>query len=251
MPATADIDSGTSVQPLLSSVSIGIVDSGLDQNTQLPYQFIDYRTSSLVENTNDMPPILKELVCGLTTPRTLPGNSTSNRYLPTVLLYDDAGLDYFDRITYLPEYYLTDCEIEILRTHIEAIVAEIPSNTDVVELGCGSLRKTELLLDALNRERTGVTYYAIDVMPRPLHESMAKLAPRFANISFCALCGTYDEVLPRLGKSARPKTVLWLGSSIGNLHTPDAVEFFTKISQNVMTANDAILIGMDKQKPTD
>ncbi|KAJ2163876.1 hypothetical protein GGF45_006253, partial [Coemansia sp. RSA 551] len=88
-------------------------------------------------------------------------------------------------------------------------------------------------------------------MPRPLHESMAKLAPRFANISFCALCGTYDEVLPRLGKSARPKTVLWLGSSIGNLHTPDAVEFFTKISQNVMTANDAILIGMDKQKPTD
>ncbi|KAJ2502571.1 hypothetical protein GGH96_000975 [Coemansia sp. RSA 1972] len=199
-----------------------------------------------------MPPILKEFVCGLTTPRTLPGNSTSaNRYLPTVLLYDDAGLDYFDRITYLPEYYLTDCEIEILRTHIEAIVAEIPSNTDVIELGCGSLRKTELLLDALNRERTGVTYYAIDVMPQPLHESMVKLAPRFANISFCALCGTYDEVLPRLRKSARPKTVLWLGSSIGNLHTPEVVEFLTKISQNVMTANDAILIGMDKQKPTD
>ncbi|KAJ2357185.1 hypothetical protein GGF43_001619, partial [Coemansia sp. RSA 2618] len=249
MTASADIDAGTSIPPLLPPTNLDVVDSSLAQATQLPYHFVDYRNSSLAGNAGVMPPILKDFARGLTKPRTLPGNSTSAvRSLPTVLLYDDTGLDLFDRITYLPEYYLTACEIEILRTHIQSIVAEIPSGSDVIELGCGSLRKTELLLDALDKQRTGVTYYAIDVMPQPLHESMAKLAGRFANITFCALCGTYDEVLPRLKKSARPKTLLWLGSSIGNLHSPDVVEFLAKISQNVLAANDAILIGMDKQK---
>ena len=34
--------------------------------------------------------------------------------LPTELLYDDAGLQLFDQITYLPEYYLTAAEADIL-----------------------------------------------------------------------------------------------------------------------------------------
>ncbi|KAJ2366033.1 hypothetical protein H4S01_002925 [Coemansia sp. RSA 2610] len=251
MTATAEIDIGTSVEPLLPSTALDTVGTNLERNSSLPYQFIDYRVSSLADSTGNMPPIVRQIVEGLTTLRALPGNSAkATRSLPTVLLYDDAGLDYFDRITYLPEYYLTACEIEILQTHIEAIVAEIPDGSDVIELGCGSLRKTELLLDALDKRRTAITYYAIDVMPQPLHESMAKLAAQFANVSLCALCGTYDEVLPRLTKSERPKTVLWLGSSIGNYHSPDAVEFLKKISQSVLAANDALIIGMDKQKQT-
>jgi uncharacterized SAM-dependent methyltransferase len=33
--------------------------------------------------------------------------------LPTLLLYDEAGLRLFEKITYLEEYYLTNAEIEV------------------------------------------------------------------------------------------------------------------------------------------
>ncbi|KAJ2459955.1 hypothetical protein GGI02_005816, partial [Coemansia sp. RSA 2322] len=124
----------------------------------------------------------------------------------------------------------------------------IPDDSDVIELGCGSLRKTQILLDVLDQQRTGITYYAIDVMPLPLHESMESLAPKFANISFVALCGTYDEVLMHFKKSTRRKTVLWLGSSMGNFACSDAVELLSGIAESALVADDGIIIGMDKQK---
>ena len=36
--------------------------------------------------------------------------------LPTLLLYDEAGLRLFEKITYLDEYYLTNAEIEVSDT---------------------------------------------------------------------------------------------------------------------------------------
>ncbi|KAJ1733316.1 hypothetical protein LPJ61_001617 [Coemansia biformis] len=213
------------------------------------YRFVDHRLAPPGTSPQGLPPIIREIVSGLAVPRKLPGRSPARfRSLPLVLLYDDVGLDLFDRLTYLPEYYLTNCEIDILQSHSNDIVAEIPDGSDVIELGCGSLRKTEILLDALNRQRSGVTYYAIDVMPGPLHASMSKLSSRFTNVSFVALCGTYDQVLPRLRESSRRKTVLWLGSSIGNYHADEAIGFLRQLSSSMMSPGDAVIIGMDRQK---
>jgi uncharacterized SAM-dependent methyltransferase len=57
--------------------------------------------------------------------------------LPTLLLYDSAGLKLFERITYLDEYYLTGDEIEVLQNHASKIAERIPDNAMVVELGSG------------------------------------------------------------------------------------------------------------------
>ena len=57
--------------------------------------------------------------------------------LPTLLLYDSAGLKLFERITYLDEYYLTGDEIEVLEDHAAQIADRIPDNAMVVELGSG------------------------------------------------------------------------------------------------------------------
>ncbi|KAJ2342871.1 hypothetical protein GGH92_005187 [Coemansia sp. RSA 2673] len=84
-------------------------------------------------------------------------------------------------------------------------------------------------------------------MPGPLRDSMESLAPRFGNVSFVGLCGTYDEVLGYFGKSSRRKTLLWLGSSIGNYSCQEATEFLTKVS-DIMSVNDSVIIGMDRQK---
>jgi uncharacterized SAM-dependent methyltransferase len=44
---------------------------------------------------------------------------------PSLLLWDEKGLQHFEAVTYSPEYYLTDCEIELLKKHSKEIAQEI------------------------------------------------------------------------------------------------------------------------------
>ena len=57
--------------------------------------------------------------------------------LPTLLLYDDAGLQLFEDITYLEEYYLTNAEIDVLNKYGDQIARRIQPGSLVVELGSG------------------------------------------------------------------------------------------------------------------
>lgn len=59
------------------------------------------------------------------------------RRMPTLLLYDEEGLQLFEQITYLEEYYLTNDEIETLTTHAEEIARHIQSGSQLIELGSG------------------------------------------------------------------------------------------------------------------
>ena len=52
----------------------------------------------------------------------------------------------FERITELPEYYPTRCEISILRNHGVDIAKLIPSDAALVEFGSGSSKKARILL---------------------------------------------------------------------------------------------------------
>lgn len=81
--------------------------------------------------------------------------SQAQRSLPTMLLYNEKGLQLFEevrcdatalivpimlinlQITYLDEYYLTNAEIELLREYSDQIAAKIPAGSLVVELGSG------------------------------------------------------------------------------------------------------------------
>ena len=57
--------------------------------------------------------------------------------MPTMLLYDEAGLKLFEDITYLEEYYLTNAEIEVLKNHAADIASHVRAGSQVVELGSG------------------------------------------------------------------------------------------------------------------
>ena len=65
-----------------------------------------------------------------------PQEGTEKR-LPTLLLYDEAGLQLFEDITYLEEYYLTSAEIEVLKKYGDQIARQIQPGSLVVELGSG------------------------------------------------------------------------------------------------------------------
>ena len=64
----------------------------------------------------------------------------AEKQLPTILLYDQIGLKLFEEITFLPEYYLTNSEIDILDRYADRIADTIPSGSQLIELGSGYAR---------------------------------------------------------------------------------------------------------------
>ncbi|KAF9272712.1 hypothetical protein BGZ88_004478 [Linnemannia elongata] len=171
----------------------------------------------------------------------------SPKTIPTMVLYDDYGLQLFDQITYLQEYYLTQEEIEILERDADKIVDHIPDNSVVVELGAGSLRKTVLLLNALERKRKNIRYYALDLMLDELTKSLKSLG-QFANVKTAGLWGTYDQGLAFVSSfgSEVPKTLLWLGSSIGNYTREEAQDFLASYRKS-LNVGDNWIIGVDRR----
>ncbi|KAF9439307.1 hypothetical protein BGZ76_003837 [Entomortierella beljakovae] len=176
-----------------------------------------------------------------------PQNPSQAKIIPTMVLYDDRGLQLFDEITYLDEYYLTQEEIEILERDGDKIVEHIPDNSVVVELGAGSLRKTVLLLNALERKRKNIRYYALDLMLDELTKSLKSLG-QFANVKTAGLWGTYDQGLEFVNSFGPdvPKTLLWLGSSIGNLTREEALSFISSY-RKTLNVGDNWLIGIDRR----
>ncbi|KAM0157134.1 hypothetical protein ACHAQE_006114 [Botrytis cinerea] len=184
--------------------------------------------------------------------------------LPTLLLYDERGLQIYEevgicllgafinhvnlwiQITYLSEYYLTNAEIDVLERSAESIAANIPSNSMVVELGSGNLRKVSILLRALDAAGKSVDYYALDLSLKELERTLEQV-PEFRYVKCHGLHGTYDDGLAWLKlpeNSSRPKCVVSMGSSIGNFQRHDASAFLKSFAE-VLSPSDMFLIAID------
>ncbi|THC96195.1 hypothetical protein EYZ11_004314 [Aspergillus tanneri] len=113
----------------------------------------------------------------------------------------------------------------------------------MVELGCGSLRKTGVILSAFEPLGRPITYYALDVSAGELHASLKMLKNAFvdsAAVSISGLHGTYDDcatwlasfsssLLPGLG-TGRAISFLWLGNSIANMSAAEASALLSRFS---------------------
>ena len=71
----------------------------------------------------------------------LGGLRATPKRVPAKYFYDGTGSLLFERITELPEYYPTRCEMRILREHARDIAKLIPAGAALVEFGSGSSRK--------------------------------------------------------------------------------------------------------------
>ena len=93
----------------------------------------DSLVSNIIEIRHDREELdlLKDIESGLRP------SDGAGKSLPTLLLYDEAGLKQFEKITYLDEYYLTNAEIQVLETYAARIAERIKPNSIVLELGSG------------------------------------------------------------------------------------------------------------------
>ena len=112
----------------------------------------------------------------------LDGLLQPQKSLPARLFYDEEGCRLFQRITELPEYYLTRTERALLTTVAPRVVAELPRNETgavLVEYGASDEAKAEGLLAARDAVGNAVfdAYVPIDVAAPALSAMATRLKP--------------------------------------------------------------------------
>jgi len=180
---------------------------------------------------------LRQLLHGLRQPQ---------KWISSIYFYDEAGSRLFDRITNLPEYYLTRTELAIMRAHGGEMAAEIGPRTMVIEPGSGAGEKIRLLLRALD---SPVAYVPVEIARGHLEASARVLAKEFPEIEVLPVWADFTRPLeiPRPAKEARGRSVYFPGSTLGNFEPPDAVSLLRNFAAMVGPGGSAV-IGVDLAK---
>ena len=191
------------------------------------------------EAQTELPSFAEEVKAGL---------SAADRSLPCRFFYDEIGSKIFEEICGLDEYYLTRVEREMLRVRAAEIAGHVDHDAVLVEFGSGSAEKTRLLIDALLARQETLVYVPIDISRSAIEESAEALLLDHPRLSVHAVCGEYETALASVrDHESKARLVLWLGSSVGNLHKPDAAAFLTRVRAG-LNASDRLLIGVDLRK---
>lgn len=173
----------------------------------------------------------------------LQGLSRRPRAIPCKYLYDAEGSDLFDRITELDEYYPTRTEIALLEQAGPDIADRVGPGARVVEFGCGSMRKTRLLLAALNQP---AAYVAIDVAREPLLLGARRLSALYPDMAVVPLVADFTRplALPPDQAEGGPVLGFFPGSTIGNMHPTEARTFLRRAGR-VVGPGGRLLVGVD------
>ncbi|MFL1897167.1 L-histidine N(alpha)-methyltransferase [Aquimarina sp. 2-A2] len=173
------------------------------------------------------------------------------KYLSSKFFYDKKGDALFQKIMALPEYYLTNAEHTILTRHSTDIInsfSKNPEGFDLIELGAGDGKKTKVLLKELLKSNKEFTYHPIDISENAVEGLVNSLHKELPNLQVQGQIGEYFEVLDRLQSlSSRKKIIMVLGSNIGNLKHPRAIEFLKRLN-NCMNDDDLLFMGFDQKK---
>lgn len=164
--------------------------------------------------------------------------SFQQKEIPCSLLYDDRGSELYEKITELEEYYPFRVEKFRLKDHCDEIAAAIPDESVIVELGCGTARKSSIILTAVQKLRGRCKFVGIDVSASFLTEARANLVEQgIVPESIDMVEDEYIQGLKRV-RAMHPTAnlcIMWLGSSVGNFNDAGAIQFFRDISSAVGT----------------
>lgn len=179
----------------------------------------------------------------------LTGLSDEKKHLSSKYFYDNTGSHLFNLITQHPDYYLTNCELEIIKHYKEKISQKLNSHSfNLIELGPGEGIKTRLLVDQFLKDGHDFTYFTIDISEKYLSQIVRKFNKELAQLNLIALNADYFKGLKWLNEqSKKQNVVLFLGSSIGNFD-PHSTHVFLKSIWNDLQDGDYCLIGFDLRK---
>ena len=210
----------------------------------MPPTYKILRETDYADSFNETDAFALDVLVGLSSPK----KKLSSKYF-----YDERGSELFNRITELPEYYPTGCELEIIRQNSTAITRYVDYDQpfNLVELGAGFSKKTTTLLDHFIRQKLDFQYVPIDISECAMQSLIGTLKIRFPNLEANGLVTDYFNGLKWLNNRSRRKNlVLFMGSSIGNFtHAENCV--LLRNLWNCLNHDDVLLIGFDLKKDID
>lgn len=179
------------------------------------------------------------------------GLSATQKHLDAKYFYDKRGDELFQQIMKCPEYYLTNCELEILMQQSNLIIEackKFHNKIDIIELGAGDATKSIHLLKAAVSKNLTTTYIPIDISGNIIEHLRNFIPENIPDLIVDGQQGEYFEMLDKVSKqSDTPKLLLFLGASIGNMPVTDALNFCKALHQ-YLNPNDLLLIGFDLKK---
>jgi L-histidine N-alpha-methyltransferase len=179
------------------------------------------------------------------------GLKASPKRLNSKYFYDAVGDKLFQELMDCPEYYPTNCELEIFSEKTAELAAAIIADGDafdLIELGAGDAMKSTYLLKYLLEQKANFKYLPIDISGNVINYLNVKLPITLPGLQITGLNGEYFEMLKKAASlSGRRKVVLFLGSNIGNMPVNEAADFCKEL-RNHLNPGDMILIGFDLKK---
>ncbi|MCL2430875.1 MAG: L-histidine N(alpha)-methyltransferase [Alphaproteobacteria bacterium] len=175
----------------------------------------------------------------------LAGLQADPKRVPPKYFYDETGSHLFQRITALPEYYLTRTETGILERHADAIAQMIPPEAAMVEFGAGSSAKTRILLRAAPHVST---YVPVDISGAYLAAETALLRQEMPNLQVLPVAADFTRpfALPQtLGNG--PRVGFFPGSTIGNFE-PHEANALLRHAATILGPGALFIIGVDLVK---
>jgi len=175
----------------------------------------------------------------------LAGLAAKPKHISPKYFYDLAGSALFERITELPEYYPTRCELGLLQDNAPAIASLFPARCALIEFGAGSSRKARILLGAA---ATVETYVPVDISGDFLQQDVAQLRRDFPHLAVYPLVADFTKTFePPAPIAALPRVGFFPGSTIGNFEPHEAAKFLRNAGA-ILGANAVLVLGVDLVK---
>lgn len=182
----------------------------------------------------------------------LVGLSRIPKGLPSRYFYDEKGSRIFQKITELPEYYLTKCENEILNTQKNKISNLMEGQVfNLVELGAGNGRKTSILISHFLKKKLKFKYIPIDISESAMKSLISFMNKKFPNLTTEGIVAEYFDGVKWLNQlNSNRNLVLFLGSNLGNFNRINSNVFLHNL-WNSLNSGDYVIIGFDLKKKID
>ena len=173
------------------------------------------------------------------------GLNKKAKSLPSKYFYDIEGSALFESITGVREYYVTRCEIGLLRANRLAIGSLFPASCALIELGAGSSRKSRILLGATT---SIAAYVPVDISGDFLEADVAKLRSDFPRLTVQPIvCDFTREFHLPEGVSSLPRVGFFPGSTIGNYEPHEAGRLLRHVAKT-FGKSSILILGVDLVK---
>jgi L-histidine N-alpha-methyltransferase len=178
----------------------------------------------------------------------LEGLAKSPKAIPPKFFYDDAGSHLFNAICETPEYYVTRTETSLMATIGPEIAALAGPGRVVVEYGCGSSLKIDILLNLLDKP---AEFLGIDISGEHLRQTVIEIARDHPDVRVGGLCADFSGGLDLPTEMGEGRLLAFFpGSTIGN-QTPAEAEDFLRDVRATIGDDGEMLIGVDLRKSPD